>query len=161
MAGTADEASVLHVVRRVLALLLLVALGGTFVELLLLDHDEDVFQLIPLALLAAAALALIVTTVRPIRLTIALFRTLMVLLMVGGGLGLVLHFQANLEFQRELTPDGRLSDLAWQALAAKTPPALAPGVLVQLGCLGLVYAYRLPARDGAGRHEGENNVAIR
>jgi hypothetical protein len=155
------EPRTLAVIRRVLALLLLAAMAGTTTELLLLEHDEDLSQLIPLALLAAGAAALITTLVRPRPAAIALFRALMVLLIAGGGLGLALHFKANLEFQRELTPDGALSELIWKALAAKTPPALAPGTLAQLGCLGLIYAYRLPAASATGRQQGESNVAIR
>jgi len=29
-------------------------------------------------------------------------------------------------------------------MTAKTPPALAPGAMIQLGLLGLVYTYRHP-----------------
>jgi hypothetical protein len=32
-----------------------------------------------------------------------------------------------------------------KVVTAKAPPALAPGVMVQLGLLGLVYTYRHPA----------------
>lgn len=138
------------------------ALVGTSVELLLLEHDEDALQLIPLALLAGGIVTLAVTAFKPAPLTVGMFRALMGLMILGGVLGLALHFRANLEFQRELTPDGTVSDLFWKAVSAKTPPALAPGMLAQLGCLGLIYAYRLPVgRTDAGRHEGEHNVANR
>ena len=162
MSSVGGDTRILDVIRRVLGLLLLVALVGTSVELLLLEHDEDALQLIPLALLAGGVVTLASTAIRPAPLTVAAFRTVMVLMIVGGGLGLALHFRANLEFQRELTPESSVSDLFWKAVRAKTPPALAPGVLAQLGCLGLIYAYRLPVgRTDAGRHEGESNVAIR
>ena len=160
-AGGGDT-RILDVIRRVLGLLLLVALVGTSVELLLLEHDEDALQFIPLALLAGGVVTLTMTAIRPAPLTMAAFRIVMVLMIVGGVLGMALHFRANLEFQRELTPEGTVSDLFWKAVSAKTPPALAPGVLAQLGCLGLIYAYRLPVgRTAAGRHEGERNVSIR
>jgi hypothetical protein len=141
-----------------------VALAGTSVELLLLQHDEDALQLIPLALLAGGVVTLAMTAIRPAPSTVGAFRTVMVLMIGGGVLGLALHLRANLEFQRELTPEGAVSDLFWKAVSAKTPPALAPGVLAQLGCLGLIYAYRLPVgRTNAGRHEeeGESDVTIR
>jgi hypothetical protein len=32
-----------------------------------------------------------------------------------------------------------------KVVTAKAPPALAPGVMVQLGLLGLVYTYKHPA----------------
>jgi hypothetical protein len=160
-AGGGDTRT-LQVIRRVLGLLLLAALVGTFVELLLLEHDEDAWQLIPLALLTGGVVTLVSTAIRPAPLTVAAFRLVMMLMIVGGVLGFGLHFRANLEFQRELTPAGTVSDLFWKAVSAKTPPALAPGVLAQLGCLGLIYAYRFPAgRTAAGRHEGESHVTIR
>ena len=34
--------------------------------------------------------------------------------------------------------------LFWEAIRAKTPPLLAPGAMVQLGLLGLVYTYKHP-----------------
>ena len=139
-------------IRRVLGLLLLAAFVGTFLELLLLEHDEDASQVIPLALLGSAVPLLLAVVIRPVALTVAVFRVLMVLLIAGGLLGVGLHFNANLEFQRELSPDSTGSELFWKAVAAKSPPALAPGVLAQLGCLGLIYAYRLPvARPDAAR----------
>ena len=151
----------LHIVRRVLGLLLLVAFVGTIAELLLLEHDEDASQLIPLVLLGIGAVALVITSVRPARRVITAFRTIMVLLIAGSVLGLALHFSANLEFQRELTPADPVSELMVRALSAKTPPALAPGVLAQLGCLGLIYAYRLPAGTTRRRRpEGDHDATI-
>ncbi len=59
-----------------------------------------------------------------------------------GLLGVVLHVRGNAEFQREMDPSLAGPTLWWKTLRAKAPPALAPGVLVQLGLLGLVYAAR-------------------
>ena len=131
-------------VRRLIGLVLSVALVGTLFELVLLEHDETLAQGIPLALLAAGVFALLGVMIRPRRMVVALFRAVMALLIAAGVLGLVLHFRANLEFQRDLTPTARFMELFWKVMAAKAPPALAPAVLTQLGCLGLVYAYRLP-----------------
>jgi hypothetical protein len=146
--------------RRVLFALLLAGCAGTFVELLLLDHDEDAWQLIPLLLLAGGGALLVWTAVRPGLRTLWAFRIVMMLFVAGSGLGLALHYQANLEFQRDLDPAATTTQVFWKVLAAKTPPALAPAVLGQLGCLGLIYSYRLPV----GRHtavEGDDDVAIR
>jgi len=152
----------LRTIRRVLLLLLLFAFVGTFVELVLLEHDEDPLQLLPLALLASAVPSLVWTVVRPRRSSVAIFRMLMMLMIATGALGLALHFRANLEFQHDLTPTAAFSELFWNVLAAKAPPALAPAVMAQLGCLGLVYAYRLPVTRSPGEvNHGEDHVAIR
>ena len=37
-------------------------------------------------------------------------------------------------------------------MRAKVPPVLAPGVMVQLGFVGLLYAYRHPALDASDFH---------
>lgn len=158
--STDSDTRTLRAVRRVLLMLLLAAFAGTFTELLLLEHDEDASQLIPLVLLATAGLCLAWTAIRPRKRVLVVFRILMVLLILSGGLGLVLHFQANLEFQRDLTPGSSTAALFWKVLAAKAPPALAPAVLAQLGCLGLIYAYRFDTRSDS-ETEGERHVAIR
>jgi hypothetical protein len=69
-------------------------------------------------------------------------------LQVAAGLtGVVIHARANAEFQQELDPSLSGWPLWWKTLQAKAPPALAPGVLAQLGLLGLVYAARPTAED--------------
>lgn len=157
--AAARDPQTLAVIRRVLSLLLFVALVGTFIELLLLEHDESVLQVIPLVLLAFGAVALASTTLRPRMIVVTLFRVVMVLLIVTGALGLALHYRANLEFQQDLTPELGSMELFWKVMAAKAPPALAPAVLAQLGCLGLVYAYRLPVRSRRSAI-GESDVEV-
>jgi hypothetical protein len=52
----------------------------------------------------------------------------------------------------EMDADQRRSEMFWKVLRAKSPPALAPGVMVQLGLLGLIYAYTAaPASAGGSR----------
>ncbi|MFL6279892.1 MAG: hypothetical protein ACJ731_07260, partial [Vicinamibacterales bacterium] len=50
------------------------------------------------------------------------------------------------EFQREVDPAIVGRELVVKAMTAKTPPALAPGSMSQLGLIGLAYAYRYPLR---------------
>ena len=40
-----------------------------------------------------------------------------------------------------MDPQMRATSLVWHVLRAKSPPTLAPGSMVQLGILGLGYAY--------------------
>jgi hypothetical protein len=58
----------------------------------------------------------------------------------------VLHYRANVEFQREVDPSIAGRALLVKAMKAKAPPALAPGTMTQLGLIGLAYAYRYPSR---------------
>jgi len=75
----------------------------------------------------------------------------MVLFIIAGMLGIYLHYRANVEFQREVDPSIAGRELLVKAMTAKTPPALAPGSMSQLGLIGLAYAYRYPVRR---RHDG-------
>jgi len=114
---------------------------------LLLGHDEDATQLIPLVLIGATlgVLAWHACTGRAASIRAL---QLMMLLFIGAGLaGGVLHVRSNMEFQLEIDPSLRGWTLLSKALHAKAPPALAPGVMVQLGLLGLAFAYRHPALD--------------
>jgi hypothetical protein len=69
----------------------------------------------------------------------------MVFFIAAGLLGMYLHYGANVEFQREVDPSIVGTALFWKAMAAKTPPALAPGSMAHLGLIGLAYTYRHPA----------------
>src|SRR5688500_522697 len=140
-----DTAVTLAGLRRILLAILIVGMAGAAAELLLLEHDEDFTQLIPLILIGAAFLALAWHARRHTRGSILLIQIVMVLFIASGALGVFFHYEANVEFQREIEPAIAGSTLLWAVLHAKTPPALAPGMMVQLGLIGLAYAYRHPA----------------
>lgn len=140
-------ATILAALRRLLLGLLLAGLAGTTVDLLLLGHYEHSLQLIPLGMIALAVcaslgLAVAGRTAPPAAVVVRLFQTAMVLLIVTGIVGIVLHYRANMEFKLEMDPS--LSGLALfsTVVRAKAPPALAPATLVLLGLLGLTCAFR-------------------
>ena len=61
--------------------------------------------------------------------------------MVAGGIvGLILHYRGNVEFELEMHPAASGLALFWESVRSATP-ALAPAAMIQLGLLGLVYAY--------------------
>lgn len=131
--------------------ILVLGMSGSAAELLLLNHYEDLKQVIPLGLIGAA-LAVVAwhasigaaASVRALQLTMLLF-------LGAGAAGMVLHFRSSMEFQLEADPSLRGRKLYWKVMQAKAPPTLAPGVMVQLGLLGLAYAYRHPALRTADR----------
>jgi hypothetical protein len=132
-------------VRRLILFILLIGMAGSLVELVLLEHDEDLNQWIPLVLLTAGIVVFAWAGARPEANVIRVLQVLMAFFILAGMVGVALHFRANLEFQTELDPSASGLPLWMKAVRAKAPPALAPGVMVQLGLLGLVYTFRHPA----------------
>lgn len=130
--------------RRFLLAILAFGLAGTFTELVLLGHDEDALQWVPLVLTALALATVVWRAAAGGRSSLVFLRLLMVLFLVAGPLGVALHFRANVEFQMEIDPTMGRWQMVTKALHAKAPPALAPGAMVQLGLVGLAYAFRHP-----------------
>lgn len=128
-------------IRRVILGVLLLGMTGLLAELLLLAHYEDATQLIPLALLAIGLVAVLVNLMVQRPWTNALLQLSMALFVAAGLLGMFLHYQGSREFQLEMDPAMGGMDLLWHVLRAKSPPTLSPGTMVQMGILGLGYAY--------------------
>ena len=131
--------------RRILMAILLLGVAGIIAELLLLGHDEDFYQWIPIALAFATMLVSAIVVMRPAAGSIRLFQAVMILMIVSGAVGIYLHFEVNMEFQLEMDPALSGMNLYRKAILAKTPPALAPGAMTQLGLIGLAYTFRHPA----------------
>lgn len=132
-------------VRGMLSALIFIGLSGIAVELWLLGHDEEWRQIVPFVVIGLSLVLLGVLTMSPSRPAVLGFRVVMLGLVVAGALGVFFHYTGNLEFQMEMDPSQHGLDLILKILHAKTPPALAPGVMAQLGLLGLVYTYRHPS----------------
>lgn len=123
----------------------LVGTAGTSVELALLGHIEDLWQVVPLLLAGLAVGILIVLISRPSREWLLALRVVLVAMIASGVLGAYLHLRANMEFQLETDPTLSGLALLGKAVRAKSPPALAPGAMIQLGLIGLAYTMRHPA----------------
>ena len=151
-----DSATTLGLLRRLLLGILVLGMAGTTAELLLLRHTEDTAQLVPLGLLGAGYFAVGWNALKHSRNSVLILQLLMALFLGSGLLGVYFHYTANLEFQLEMEPALSGGSLIWKILQAKTPPALAPGVMAQLGLIGLAYAYRHPAVPRRGVDLEEN-----
>jgi hypothetical protein len=140
-----SQSSTLATIRRLLLGVLMLGLVGTAIELVLIGHDADAWQVIPLVVLAIAILAGLVMVATRFGSATAtwLFRAAMVLLMLSGPMGSVLHYRANMEFKREMDPSLSGFALFSSVVQAQSPPALAPGNMALLGLLGLACAFRL------------------
>ena len=145
-----SHSATLVALRRLLLGLLLFGLLGTATELVLMGHDEDAWQWIPLAVIALATAASLAMAISPSRAGVArLFRLSMALLILSGGLGTILHYRANMEFKLEMDPSMGGFALFSSVMRAKAPPALAPGNMALLGLLGLASAFRLESSSSS------------
>jgi hypothetical protein len=130
--------------RQFVLFLLAVGLLGLGVELVLLEHYENPWQLTPLVLISANLMVVLWQAVRPSWPGVQSMRVLMVAMLAAGAIGVFLHYRANLEFQTEMNPSLAGLQLFFKIIRAKVPPPLAPGAMAQLGLLGLLYTYRHP-----------------
>ena len=131
--------------RRILLGILLLGVIGMSAELFLLKHTEDASQWIPLMLNDLAVVMSAIVVFKPSNGAIRLFQLVMLLMIISGAVGIYLHLRANMEFQLEM--DATLAGWALlkKSVVAKAPPALAPGVMMQLGLIGLAYTFKHPA----------------
>lgn len=139
------DSKTLQNIRRFVLLVVCVGTVGVGIELFLIGHFEDTNQLIPLVLGATGLTVIGWVAVRPTILAMRILQLVMLSFIGAGIIGITLHYQANAEFQREIDPNITRGDLFWKVVEATAPPALSPGVMVQLGLLGLIFTYKHPA----------------
>lgn len=130
--------------RRLVLALFCVGSLGTGVELVAIGHYEDQWQVLPLFVLSVALLSAALQAFVGNPVSLRMLRTVCVVMMIAGAAGIVLHYRGNLEFQLETNPNLAGWALFAKIVHAKVPPALAPGVVAQLGLLGLIYCFRHP-----------------
>lgn len=148
--GSWTSDAVLARLRKLLLALLVFGLGGVGAELVALAHYEDSWQLVPLVLIGSSFVVVAWHVFDGGAATIRMLRLVMMLLILSGLTGVVLHYRGNLEFQLEMDPSQSGWTLFTKVIQAHSPPALAPGVMAQLGLLGLAYTFRHPGRKRAG-----------
>lgn len=117
---------------------------GTAVDLLLLNHYEEVWQFPPLVMIVFGLVVVAWVWFVGSANAVTAMRITMVLFLATGAAGLLFHYNGNREFQRETDPSLHGWALFVKAIRSKTPPALAPAAMIQIGLLGLLYTYRLP-----------------
>ncbi len=127
-------------VARLLTLVLLIGVVGTFLDLLLLGHVEGWQQLVPVVLLGGGVIVAGWHVSRPGSVSLRAVQGLGVLYVLSGLLGLWFHYAGNLEFEREMSPDAAGWPLIKAVLTGATP-ALAPGTMVWFGALALVIGW--------------------
>jgi hypothetical protein len=120
---------------------IVLGLIGTMTELILLEHDEQALQFVPLVLMVLGAVALIWHAIRKDTASLRALQIIMGLFVLSGFAGMAAHFNGSAEYQLELDPEMDKWELLGKILHAKAPPLLAPGMMIQMGLLGLAYAF--------------------
>jgi hypothetical protein len=120
---------------------IVLGLIGTMTELLLLEHDEQALQFVPLVLMVLGAVALVWHAAAKDTASLRALQIVMGLFVLSGFAGMAAHFNGSAEYQLELNPDMDKWELLEKILHAKAPPLLAPGMMIQMGLLGLAYAF--------------------
>jgi len=120
---------------------LVLGLLGTVTELILLKHYEQPLQLVPVILIALGIAVLVWYVMQHDAASLRAVQIVMAVFMLSGFAGFAAHFLGSTEFQLELNPSMSTWELMQKVLRAKAPPLLAPGMMMQLGLLGLAYAF--------------------
>ena len=120
---------------------LVLGLIGTVTELILLEHYEQALQFVPLVLIALGAVVLVWHAMRHDTASLRALQIVMGLFVLAGFAGMAAHFNGSAEYQLELNPDMDKWELLDKILHAHAPPLLAPGMMMQMGLLGLAYAF--------------------
>ena len=141
-----SPAETLFRLQRFLLLLSILLLIGTVVELLLVNHKEDLVQLTPFFLCGLGAVAALLALFRPRRATVLTLRLCMALVVCGSLFGIYEHFANNVAFQREINPSAPIRDVLVHAVAGGNP-LLAPGTLAVAAVLALAATYHHPALE--------------
>ena len=133
------RADAVELVRGLILAVLAIALLGTVTELVLLEHYEQVLQLVPVVLIAAALVAIAWQVASRGAASLRALEIIMILFVLAGFAGVVAHFLGSAEFQLDLDPSMANWELLEKVMRAKAPPLLAPGMMLQMGLLGLIY----------------------
>jgi hypothetical protein len=141
--AAADSAGAgrIELLRRWILVILVLGLLGTVTELVLLEHYEQPLQFVPLLLIVAAVGVLWWELRRHDLASRRAIQIVMGLFVLAGFAGFAAHFYGSAEYQLELNPDMSNWELLEKILRAKAPPLLAPGMMLQLGLLGLAYVF--------------------
>ena len=125
-------------VKKMIVLALLFMMIGTLLELYLLDHYEDTFQLIPVLCIAFSLINLIILFFKRSKIIIKLFKLVLVLTSFSGIYGVFLHLQSNFEFEQDMKPTATNWELFSESLSGALP-TLAPMSMLVLAFIGYSY----------------------
>ena len=124
--------------KKVIVLAFLFMTIGTLLELYLLNHYENILQLIPVFCIAIALINSIFIYFRRSKVTFNIFKMVLFLTSLSGIYGVFLHLQANYEFEQEMSPTADFWELFLESISGAFP-VLAPLSMVVLALIGYSY----------------------
>jgi hypothetical protein len=146
------DSPTLTVVRSLVLLAIAVALIVTEAELLFVGHiGSNNGQIIAVVLIGVGLIAVTSHALLRNSASIVLFRLAMYLFLVFGLDGLMTHYHAAENAVLKSQPGLAGFALLRATLGGKIP-LLAPGMLIQIGLLGLVYTFQHPLDVRAGKN---------
>ncbi|MBC8087755.1 MAG: hypothetical protein H7Z40_10855 [Phycisphaerae bacterium] len=151
------ETPTIVLLRKGLLLILLLGVVGTQIELLLLKHTDGIWQLAPLLLNSLTLAALAWYGLARSALSLRALQLVLGLCLASGGVGVIQHFLANIEYAQESDPSLGGSALYKEAVMGSTP-TLAPGTMVQLALIGLAFVFRHPGLRSLSPEEHQSTI---
>ena len=145
----------LSFLRKMLLAVFLLGTLGTGIELILLEHYAELAQLVPVGLILIGLVVLFMWFLSAVPAILRVFQVCMLLFVLAGAVGVFLHYDSNVEFELEMNPSAAGWSLVWASLTGAMP-ALAPGTMIQLGLVGLLYTYRHPIFAGPGVNQSSS-----
>ena len=136
--------------KKVLVLALLFMMIGSLLELYLLDHYEDSWQLIPILSVGTTLVTLLILFFKKTTKVVNLFKAVLILTALSGVYGVYLHLQSNFQFEQDMKPTASFWQLITDSLSGALP-TLAPMSLVVLACIG--YSYLILIQQQQQQHE--------
>jgi hypothetical protein len=115
-------------------------------ELALTGHTEGFFQLIPFVVSGLSLLTIGVWWIRKSSWTLTITRIVMLLSCATSFLGVIKHFQHNLEFELEIRPGAVWTDVFLETISGASP-LLAPGILFLAGVMVLAALHKWPSKQ--------------
>lgn len=139
-----NEVTIQQRLRRFMLLLAGAVFLATPAELLLAEHFKSPAQFIPFVF-SLLGLVLVVMALRnPLRSTLRTLRWVMLVNVLGSVLGVLLHFNENMEFVREIQPNAAAGAVLLKTVTGAAP-LLAPGILAFAALLAIAATYQHPA----------------
>ncbi len=135
--------STAQILRRIILGIIFIGTVGAVVELFFIGHYKEFTQWPPFILLGLTAIGVILMTRNPSPRMVQLFRWLMVIVALSSLAGIFFHLKGNVEFKMETKPDLKGLTLLWKSMLGGIP-ILAPGIMAQIGMLGLGYTFKHP-----------------
>lgn len=117
---------------------------GTPLELLILDHVNELEQWIPFVCSGIGVVAILYVRYASSATSVKALRWTMIAIAIASFIGVYQHFTANFDFSVEIHPTYTFYENVWAGIMGSTP-LMAPGIYFLAAVLALAGTYKHPA----------------